>query len=1038
MKDDVKSKNHKNNSALQKQDKFSLNYIKKYVRRKFFFDKRDHRLLSIVKDVLAGDSSYRFTRKLIYPYLHPMGIKEMGESKGLRIAYAVVHLLESLEIGGIDERLSALRCLRDEVLNASDGSYPKNTARVLLQIMKELVRLPDNYYQQLKLAHDFRIAATGKPRTIRKLLKRYNLLEMSEKWNQITFDDHVHDVNTKGRKTSSHLIMDAWIKGIKRVRVIYYNYVESGFAVEVLESAQIMGIDIKIGIEFSARFRNKYVQLIWVPRGFYDSQSFLCFLAEKSVMDFFKEGRAVSLYKQSYVMAVFDKFNEKYLPEINTVYGLNLKLLDKQEFLLFVGTGQASILHLAEFIYSRLLPVMCDCVKELRECYADSDASECLRIENLVKDLNKLDNNTIIQKYLQPQKNPEIPDPNAVCDLPDTPSLLNLSPKELIDKLSCLHSAYRITFNLTDIKVEDVLEVLYDCKGMITRLEIFNLKDYTAGKTDNIPDINELQQAINDDNVINLKRIIRKIIIRIGRSDDPEKDNRIKKLSTILYDITTFKDLYKGHGLKARIGSDSTERLLTSHGMGLAIINTLPKRSQKQIKKGLYYDFVPVNISAFRRTTYIHKTHINSFMKFCYSLFRRFSVLRVLGEKIRNDWLVCDDSIKIKNSGNIVTLGGISTDNSNSLTLFEQTLKEGTEKISVKYLNSGLKNGLKVFVGFIPAFLTFVLTKDWWLLAYFGAFIWFSITGLRNVIQSVLGGGGIWRSPLLRWNDYVSWERISDSLLYTGFSVPLLDYLVKTVLLERCFDITTATNPALLYGFMGLANGVYLSGHNAFRGLPRAAVAGNFFRSILSIPIAILLNTLVGGVLLYAGYAEINNVLQKWAAVISKGASDFVAGLIEGFADRYHNIRKRLREYNTKVAQIFNIYSKLELLFPEVRVMEILEVPNIFKQKRSAELLDFEQIMIINALDMLYFWMYQPRARTAFGRIMQTLSNEEQQILIGSLFVLNKQKQISLLFVDGLVGKNFSKALSFYLSNFESYIEVMGKKYSNRCRPSDR
>jgi hypothetical protein len=132
-------------------------------------------------------------------------------------------------------------------------------------------------------------------------------------------------------------------------------------------------------------------------------------------------------------------------------------------------------------------------------------------------------------------------------------------------------------------------------------------------------------------------------------------------------------------------------------------------------------------------------------------------------------------------------------------------------------------------MGFIPAFLSFYLTNSWWVLAYFGAFIWFGITGVRNIVQSVLGGGGISRSPLLRWNDYVSWVRISDSLLFTGFSVPLLDYLVKTLLLDRFMGITTATNPLALYTVMAVANGIYLSSHNLFRGLPKAAVYGNFF-----------------------------------------------------------------------------------------------------------------------------------------------------------------------------------------------------------------
>ena len=126
-------------------------------------------------------------------------------------------------------------------------------------------------------------------------------------------------------------------------------------------------------------------------------------------------------------------------------------------------------------------------------------------------------------------------------------------------------------------------------------------------------------------------------------------------------------------------------------------------------------------------------------------------------------------------------------------------------------LDSRLKNSLKVLIGFVPAFACFALTKDWWFLAYFGAFIWFGITGFRNILQSVLGGGGINRSHLLRWNDYVSWDRMTDSLLFTGFSVPLLDYFVKTLLLDTGFGINVATNSSALYAIMALANGIYLS-----------------------------------------------------------------------------------------------------------------------------------------------------------------------------------------------------------------------------------
>lgn len=997
--------------------------------RNFFFDKRDHQLLNIVNNVLTRDNARKYTRKIIYPYLHPNGIKEMAESRGLRIAHAIIHLLEFLEVGGINDRLSALRSLRDEILNTAGGTLPKNTARVLLQIMKELVRAHGNSRRQLELAHDFRTAATGNPRIIRAQLRRYHLLEMPEEWNQITFDDHVHDANTKGRKSSSHLIMDAWIKGIKRLRVVYYNYLEPRFVVELLEAGEIVGITIRIGIELPATFYNKYAQLIWVPRGFPDSKAFLSFLAEESVAAFMADGRKVSEYQRCFVMAMFREFNEKHRHAINEAYGINLGALDESAFLSFVRTGQASLLHLAEFIHAEILPAMEVRVTALRNHYAQANPEERRQIENTVKDMNKLDSDAILEHYLQPAENPKIHDPNIPCDLPDVPDMLKLSPCELIEKLTRLHSAFHVTLNLSNLKVEDVLEILYGCKGMITRLEIFNLKDYAAGKITHIAEINQLQRAINDGNVISLKQLIRKIIARVETSDDVKKDNRIGKLLNILHDITTLKDLYKGTVLKARIGSDSTGRSARVHGMGLAIKETLPQRAQKEIKRSAapFREIVPIKIKAFRRTTCIPRISPNASGNAFYNLIRRVPVLRMMGEERHEDWVIQESSIHMESPGNIVTLGGVQAESDNGLSLDSPEAEKKTRKIPLKYLNSGLKNGLKVLIGFIPAFATFALTKDWWLLAYFGAFIWFGITGLRNVLQSVLGGGGIRRSPLLRWNDYVSWTRITDSLLFTGFSVPLLDYVVKTVVLHRCFGITIATNPAALYGFMALANGIYLSTHNVFRGLSRGAVLGNFFRSILSIPIAIVFNAATGGILAYIGFAGIDNILQKWAAVISKAASDFVAGIIEGTADRYHNIRRRLRDYDIKLKQLFDIYAQLELLFPEVKVLQLLESPELLRQNRNAEVRDFEKIIIINGLDLLYFWMYQPRARTALHRILRTLSNEERRILIKSQFILNQQREISFLFVDGLIGKNFSKPLSFYLDYSKEYLKAITK-----------
>ena len=991
------------------------------------FDKRDHQLLGIVNDVLTRDKSRKRARKLVYPYLHPHGIKELAESRGLRIAFAVIHLLESLEAGELDDRLDALRSLREEVLNTAVGSLPLNTARVLLTIMKELVRAHGDERRQLQLAHDFRTAATGNPRLIRKQLRRYHLLEMPETWNQMTFDDHVHDVNTKGRKSSSHLIMDAWIKGIRRLRVIYYNHLEAKFAVELLQAAEIMGITVKIGIEFFARIRDRYAQIIWVPRGFPDVQAFLCFLAEEAVVSFMDEGRQVSRYQQRYVDAVLHEFNVRHRYAISKAFGFDMPELDPAAFSTFVGPGQASIVHLAEFIHNKMLARMRVHVIALRERFKTADQDERAEIEKLVQEMNRMDSEAIMEKFLKPSANPHIPDPDIPIEGPRVPALFNLSARELIDRLSRLHSAFRVTLNLTNLRVEDVLELLYDCEGDISRLEIFNLKDYAEGKTAHLDQINELQRAINDGNVIHLKDMIRAMIARLNNCGG--HPDRIEKLLDILHDIGGLKDAYIGAPLKARIGSDSTGRAPRVHGMGLAIKETLTKRAIKEIEHptGPVRDIIPVTAQAFRRTTHLPRGGNSRLGRSFFRFIHHLPCLGALAEERREDWVVAEQSIRLESPGNIVTLGGVQAEVTNGLCLDPPATKAGKQGLSWQYLNTGLKNSLKVLIGFIPAFLTFYLTKDWWLLAYFGAFIWFGITGLRNILQSVLGGGGIRRSPLLRWDDYVSWERITDSLMYTGFSVPLLDYVVKTLLLDRGLGITTSTNPVALYAVIALANGLYISSHNAFRGFPKGAVYGNLFRTLVSIPIAVVFNAAAGGMLAFAGVTGVDLILQKWAAVISKLASDLVAGFLEGTVDRYQNIRMRWRDYSSKLAGLFDTYAQLELLFPERDALELLSEPRKPKGPVTGELHDLRRIIIINALDLLYFWMFQPRARTTLRTMLSALPPEERRIVIGSQFILKEQEEISLMFVHGLVGKNFSRALSFYLDRSREYLDALKK-----------
>ena len=1034
---------------------------------RLFFDKNDYKLLNIVNDVLKRGSRPQSMSSLMASYMHPHGIKEMAAPTGLRIAYAIVSLLGSLEAGKARDRIVALRSLREEVFSSGTTFSHRNTARVLMQTMKELVRSQGNELKQLKLAHDFRMAYTGKPRLIRKLLAKYHLLEMPEQWNQFAFDDHVHDANTKGRKSPTHLLMDAWIKGIRKLTVVYYNHVEREVVEELLEAGAILDIHVRIGIEMSSRFRDKFVRFIWELEGFFDNNNLLQFLEEEAVHEMMEQGRLVSRYQQRYVTDVLAEFNTTHRPVLDQELGLHSRPLELDGFLHFVGAGQPSLLHLAKFIQDQYHHLLDDEVCRIHEQFTGDGRKREELLRQCSRKMQSLGLETIIQRFLQPLRNPVLHDPTIPHD-EGMPSLLQLSPPELLAKLASMHSSSRFTLNLSNLTIQDTLELLYRCQGRITHIESFNLKDSAHGMTAlasvkgsgfageavditsptrNYQLINTLQKALNEDNVISLKRAIRAIIWDFERTrmlaeqrceesrtkgmaeevqakyraELKEVNQRKIELLDILLDIESFHNFYNKRYLGSRIGSGSTGQSQLQYGMGLVALDTLPPRAIHTVlreHRAGHRKLIPVTA---RMISHQHQRDTGPLAA---PWWRRLPGLRRKEVVQWRDWTLDRFEIHPGVDGNLVTLGGIRHIPSIEIHPHPARSRETIGK-PLRYLNSHLGNTLKVIAGFIPAFLTFSLTKDWWVLAYCGAFIWFGITGIRNIIQSILGGGGLKRSPLLPWNSLVSWSRIADSLFFTGFSVPLLDYLVKTLLLQQQLGITTSTGPVLLYSVMALANGIYISTHNILRGLPRNAAIGNFFRSILSIPLAILLNDGLAVILHVAMVPGVEAGLQKWAAVISKLASDCVAAVIEGLADRQNNIRMRLADYRDKISQLFSVFARLDVLFPEEDVLDLLQSPKAMIQAIGEEAEDLKRVFIVNALDLMYLWMYKPRARKALQQIVVTMSAEEWLIFYRSQLVLKRDREISQVFVDGLVGRNFAKALSFYLDRADTYLMDM-------------
>ncbi|SBV96090.1 conserved membrane hypothetical protein [uncultured delta proteobacterium] len=991
------------------------------------FDKEDYDLLEMVNDILTREQKRSRDEQLFAPELHPHGIKEMAVAREILVAYSVINLLDSLEAGEASDRILALRSLHDEVLYTAASSFRYNTGRVLIQIMKDLVRAHGDEDRQLMLARDFRAASTGKRRIIRAMLKRYHLLEMPEDWDQLTFDNHVHDANTKGRKTPTHLIMDAWIKGLKQLTVIHYNFVEPRAVQELMQAAEIMGIDVRIGVEFKARFRGRYIDFIWEPIGLDGAKGMTEFLEEDAMRQLMHDGRSASAFMAQYVFSMLERYNAVHREDLAALFGIGLPVISLNEFLAFVAAGQPSLEHLAELIYKQMFPLMHENLPRLREQYANAATEEERAfIKALVKLMRDLHPELIMESYFTPAKNPDLLNPEVPSDVPETPEFLKTTAQELVARLNAVRPMSRIILTLSGLRTEDALELLYTCEGRITHLELFNLKDFVTGKMPHYKPITELMYAINQGSAFVLKRMIRGIIRDYSEFTGHAGGERRELLTKILRNIPRLQSFYKKAPLKTRVGSDSTSRSYRLHGMGFAFIASLPKPSQKSIRdpKDFLREVIPLRTEIDSVYTYSEPAQrgVSTFKQMAGKFLRKIPGFSLFGCNKKHSWVPRTSTTRHAESkdASIATLGGFQREMPDVIHL---ETREGTKpKLNSSYLNTKISNSLKVLVGFSLTLAVFSFTQQWWVLAWFGAPIWFAITGLRNIVQSVLGGGGLRRTPLLRWNDYVSWSRICDSLLYTGISVPLLELVLRWGVLGQVFGITAVTNPVLFYTIISAANGMYIASHNLYRGLPREAIVGNLFRSVLAIPLALVYNTVLITLVTVFDVSGGLELLIAGSAIVSKAASDTVAGVIEGIGDQNTNLRTRNWDYTYKLSQLFSCLARLEVLLPEEDVLDLLRKDKDRQPLMAVEIYLLQDAIIIHSLDLMYFWMYQPRARTLLTRLFREMTVEERTTFVLSQAILVRTKEISRMFVDGILGNNFSKPLAFFLDSHAQYL----------------
>lgn len=994
------------------------------------FDPQDFKLLQVVNNFVIA----RARRKLLTqpePDLHPNGIIEMTSEHGLRLAVAVIVLLESLEADDVNERLRALRRLHDEVLYSTHSSLQNNTARVLVQIMKNLVRAHNDHTAQLPLAHEFHSAVRGAPRVIRGLLRKYHLLEMPEEWNQQAFDHHVHDANTKGRKNPTHLIMDAWIKGIRFLTVIYYNTVDPEAARELLMAARVMGITVRIGIEFKSTFRDKIVELTWSPLNINTSRALNNLLHRHDIGEVLQRYAPVNDWMREHVLLLLKTWNERHSRELMVRWHIPaLKPINAAAFLTYVGRRQPSSLHLAEYIYQQLLPLLRQREEELRASLdRETDESERMRLLASLEELEEVVPDMILEDWLSPVANPGIVFPTTPGS--GLPEVMRQPPEDLLERLVPLHPCQCI-LNLADLTAQDVLELLWRGRGRITHLEIFNLREWTSGQLSHAAEINALQRAINEGSAPRLKQVIRQIM-----EGEPEKSDRMPLFRTILDHIPQLQEFYALAPLGSRVGTDSTSRSHRTHGMGLIFVETLSPRARSVLRneKNAQRLILPIHTDIYSYTQHHEPSQPQSPWQ---QWLRRLPGLEHLGCQSTHGWGLEKKTTRFSTEGNLVTLGGVDDRGLNKES--PQTPTGGATDISFcspAYMNTNICDMLKVLAGFLPAQWAFCYVDGWWVLTWFGALIWYLITFVRNVAQSVVGGGAFTRSLLIPWKRYVSWSRMADSLLYTGISVPLLEVVVRLWLLQDLLGITVQNNAFLVYTVIAFVNSFYISGHNIYRGLQKEAIIGNFFRSALSIPLSMLMGE---GLLWFFEFMQMPEpvmLLQNCAAIVSKCSSDLIAALIEGFADRNSYVRMRQSDYDSKLNQIYSSLARQELIFPHHDLEDMLRTPAVYWHELHSKDAAAARQVAAHLLDMMYMWYYQPRAREVFWRKLCAAPPEERTAILSMHGLLTLEREMSTLILDGLLGREFARALAFYLQKNRNYVRELRREAARRLHCTD-
>lgn len=760
---------------------------------------------------------------------HPGGYLREIYKRRISIAESYIKIAHALESSAYEERLDALETLVQLSFHSKNIAMPLNTARVQIALMKEAIKRKGNRRRQLEILSDFTIASFGQGPVIRKMLRELNLVEVPEEGRSLKdldlgWDNHVHDSMSEGRKTPCQVLLDAFVKGISSVTLVYYDITEPQIIKESLVAGRILGIDVRIGIEFSVGKSKQRLHYKYLPGHFATPDEFFKFFKDNSnLLDVFIDGLKKNAENRKVVIdTIMKHFNDTHIVRLNQGYEdmahLCMKPVTLSDLKKHVSSGQYSRIHLGELIYSQLLETSYKRVLYLRTQYQVAKNKKKIGLISQWE-LDQLTSQyeTVRRYYedMSPERlNEKFLEDRAQVDYDSA----FLEEDNIFPQLIACGGEIKFIHPL-QIGMKNAVTTLIKNHKFITRVETFNNTDSSRRNPNELILFNKFIEIINNKSYAELQRFLTEWKI----SDLPEE--------TILAALNHYHEI----PVVPKCGSDATGRDPKIPGMGFIKSKSIPPGGRKWFVATHAIIPAPISSLILGEGRPLPDAQWNK-----------------LSEDERHIVLMGSKKQRRKN-----LIGDESEEEAISLPRY------------MKYLNPWIKNFFRVAIGILPAYYTFYTQFSSKTMGLAFAGLWFAITFLRNIIVDLVAAHGLdvkeWS-----WND-INFENTFQSLFWTGWSVPILNEVklgFDALWLMGGF-VSTVLKDIVKFFFICVANGTYIYSHNTLRNFDDKVKKANFFRTVMAWPFATLTAPL-------GDFFNIPSIVQ------AKIWSDTIAAFIEG------------------------------------------------------------------------------------------------------------------------------------------------------------